>query len=119
MALDLQSVRGRPNVALESKPHPASGHAAALRTFLCGDTALRAVDVLLWLAGAAFGFALAESFLDWLARPLDADALIALGIILAFVASFCWFLRMMFLLVLRPRLCSLAAAVHQPDRSSR
>jgi hypothetical protein len=119
MALHLPSVRGRPNVATESKPQPSSGHAAALRAFLCGDTALRAVDVLLWLAGAAFGFALAGSFLHWLARPPDADALIALGMILAFVASFCWFLRMVFRLVLRPRLCSLAAAVHQPDRSSR
>jgi hypothetical protein len=77
------------------------------------------VDVLLWLAGAVFGFDMARSFLYWLARPPDADALIALGMILAFVASFCWFLRVVFRLVLRPRLCSLAAAVHQPDRSSR
>jgi hypothetical protein len=79
--------------------------AGALRPVLCSDTGLKAVDLVLGVAGAALAFALSRSFLHWLKWPVDVDSLIALGIIIAFALSFMWFLWMVVRLVLRPRFC--------------
>lgn len=64
-----------------------------MRALVCSDTASNAADVGLALFGTASAYALCRSFLGWLQVPFDLSAAIALTMILAFVASFCWFLR--------------------------
>lgn len=72
---------------------------------LCGELTLTAVDVVLALSGAAAAVAFCKSFLEWIRAPIDFTVLTVFGIIAAFVASFCWFVRTVVRLVLWPRLC--------------
>ena len=94
------------SVPATREPLPASWRAAAaLRTLFCSETAVKAVDVMLGVFGMVAAFGLCRSFLDWLKAPVDSSALIVLAMIVAFVASSCWFVRLVIRQMLLPKMC--------------
>jgi hypothetical protein len=72
---------------------PTSLNAFAVQSLRKPRLLATVVDILLVLVGTASSVAVCIDFMNWLGRPLDSAALMAMAFLVACIWSICWSMR--------------------------